>query len=646
MFTFHKKLVVKKSMAGIALASIVMASFFVNGSIPSAHADGLAPLTVTAQSEDASKTTLGVGDQLIIALNYQQSFDDLVLDPAGSCTVNNKDVKSSFQNFGDGTFQFVYTVGAGDADAAAGQIPFSCSLKDTGGNQGVVTGFTTPNTLAISASGSGSTGSTGGTDTGGTTGGTDNGGTATSTDTGGTATTTDNGGTTTTGGTTGGDTNGNNGTPPSIGHATVTAIPNTGTLGIGDTLTIDIQQLDQMNDLSMVDSFCKINNVEVNNLQNLGNGHYTFTHTYTSADANIAAGQLTFTCDVKNTVGQTATLHFTSGNSVAIHTQSDETNHGGLPGAGTFQVTVEPTTGTLNPGDIAIIRANDSGGITDFLTDPEGTCTVNGKDVKASFQGFGDHTYQLVYHVNYGDPNVAAGQLAVSCAVKNSAGVTGSINHFTDNNTLVINGGTSTGTDTGGTSTTTSNTGGNTNTGGTATTTDTGNTTGNNNNTGTTTTTNNNTGTTTSTTDGNINGDVQGGTTGEQNGVLTVTGIDQVRSTAVADGTIEHGWKWVFHVTVPSNERNLQLAFDNWMHTNHINSISPANNMRVSSTQANGNNILVESANGYTIPMMLLTDLNPTLPGIQADVTVEMGVPIGSVNGAYSTTYHIKSTAI
>lgn len=405
-----------------------------------------------------------------------------------------------------------------------------------------------------------------------------------------------------------------------------------------------------------------------------------------------------------------------------------------------IQVTADPSTGTVNPEDIVIVRLQ-TPGYGDLTIDPAGSCTINGKAAGATFQNFMDGSYQLTYTVAEGDASAAAGTLSINCAFVNGAGDTGSITAFTDSNTLAVNGtattGGDTGGDTGGTGTTTDTTDGsitnstvsampntgnltvgqtvevhiqqlankeditvngactvnnvavnnfenlhsghykitytvtdhdqnvvspnqiplscaltnstgqtatiiaftdnNTVTvtahaGGTGTTTDTG---GNTGGTGTTTAT---------TTDGTINGDVSGGTTGTENGVLAVTGIEQVKSVAVADGTLENGWKWVFHITVPSNEAQLQLKFANWMHSNGTNSISPANNMRVSPAQAGSTNILVTEAGTYTLPMTVTSDLNGSMAGKQVDVTVEMGVPVGSVNGSYSTTYHVKSS--
>jgi len=129
-------------------------------------------------------------------------------------------------------------------------------------------------------------------------------------------------------------------------------------------------------------------------------------------------------------------------------------------------------------------------------------------------------------------------------------------------------------------------------------------------------------------------------------GTLQVTSVESVDTSATADGTFANGWKYVFNVTVPTNEPNVAMKFDNWMHTNNINTIAVANNLRISSPQANngGATVMVTAANTYTSPdLIMVTDLDPVLAGIQVKITVEAAIPAGSTNGSYSTNYGIKS---
>ncbi len=149
--------------------------------------------------------------------------------------------------------------------------------------------------------------------------------------------------------------------------------------------------------------------------------------------------------------------------------------------------------------------------------------------------------------------------------------------------------------------------------------------------------------TSTTITDGTIGGEVTGGAT---TGTLSVTSIETVDSTGTADGTFGNGWKYVFNVTLPSNEAHLSMKFSDWMLTGGSSTMPVANNMRISSAQANNSNatVLITAANSYSTPTLnMVTDLNPTLDGIQVKVLVETAIPVNSVNGSYTTSYGVKT---
>jgi len=292
-------------------------------------------------------------------------------------------------------------------------------------------------------------------------------------------------------------------------------------------------------------------------------------------------------------------------------------------------VSVSPSSGTLTVGQTLDVLIKQNWNMDMIELDPAGgACTINGKDVASSFQNLGNGDYKLSYTVASGDASVAAGQLAFSCAFKIGDEQHNVLSSFSAANTLTIDAtGTTGGNDDDDTATTTDDT--NTDDDDTATTTD-----------------DTNIDDDDSTQNGNINGDVTGGSTTQDNGTLAVTYIEQHRSVAVADGTIANGWKWVFHITVPSDETNVAMKFDNWTHTNGTNTISPANNMQISSAQSPGNTeAYITAANTYSASLPITGDLNPQMPGKQIQVSVEMGVPVGSLNGSYTTSYFVKSSA-
>lgn len=146
------------------------------------------------------------------------------------------------------------------------------------------------------------------------------------------------------------------------------------------------------------------------------------------------------------------------------------------------------------------------------------------------------------------------------------------------------------------------------------------------------------------TTDGRIEGHVTGN---HNNGILAVTSMEAVDVSSTANGTFEDGWKYVFSITLPSNETNLSMKFADWIKNGSASStIAASNNMRISSPQANnsGAKVLITAANAYATPALtMVTDLNPDLAGIQVKVVVEVKIPTTTANGTYTTNYGIKS---
>jgi hypothetical protein len=67
--------------------------------------------------------------------------------------------------------------------------------------------------------------------------------------------------------------------------------------------------------------------------------------------------------------------------------------------------------------------------------------------------------------------------------------------------------------------------------------------------------------------------------------------------------------------------------------------------MRLSSAQAsNPGPITLTAANAYsTPPFVMVTDLDPVMPGRQVEVVVELKIPTGTNNDSYTTTYGVQT---
>ena len=139
--------------------------------------------------------------------------------------------------------------------------------------------------------------------------------------------------------------------------------------------------------------------------------------------------------------------------------------------------------------------------------------------------------------------------------------------------------------------------------------------------------------------DGTIGGDVEEGT-----GELAVTSIDVLDSSAVANGNFEDGWKYAFNITVPTDETDLAMKFADWTKTGDAAEIIPAaNNIRISSVQADSDStVMITAADTYSSPALHMNeDLDPSTPGLQVRVIVEVRVPSGTESGSYTTSYGV-----
>ena len=131
--------------------------------------------------------------------------------------------------------------------------------------------------------------------------------------------------------------------------------------------------------------------------------------------------------------------------------------------------------------------------------------------------------------------------------------------------------------------------------------------------------------------------------------VLSPSGICSTRSVAVADNSWGNGWQWIFDITVPDEESNFKMKFNDWHNNNGNYSIGVANNMRYYSPQAEiasnaENAIIITQAEQYTASLInLAEDINQNKEGKQIQILVDMKLPEGTPNGSYFTNYGLYS---
>src|SRR3989344_2486218 len=145
---------------------------------------------------------------------------------------------------------------------------------------------------------------------------------------------------------------------------------------------------------------------------------------------------------------------------------------------------------------------------------------------------------------------------------------------------------------------------------------------------------------------------------GDDSAVLDVKQIEGVANSkgvigiGTPDNTFENGWKWVFNITVPTDEVFLKMKFSDWTSGGEI--IPVGENLRFYSSQSSNisdaeHSIMLDGADKYSdISMNLVpsneSDLDPLQNGRQIQVTVEARIPVDAVSGSYSTSYGITSS--
>lgn len=129
---------------------------------------------------------------------------------------------------------------------------------------------------------------------------------------------------------------------------------------------------------------------------------------------------------------------------------------------------------------------------------------------------------------------------------------------------------------------------------------------------------------------------------------ITINSITAVKTTGIADGTFENGWKWIFDITVPINEQNLMMRFDNWIMTSGGFTIPAAGNIRFYSSQSSNafgqqTAIHITAPNTYSSSAFLVGDIGAPGGFRRVQVTVEARIPGGSQPGVYTTNFGIRS---
>lgn len=166
--------------------------------------------------------------------------------------------------------------------------------------------------------------------------------------------------------------------------------------------------------------------------------------TSNAIDTSTGSITLTIIWNTKSAANGHGSLDGTDQSDIKVRvTPNDSTVDGTPQTSGNFRVdnqpsaisstVVSPNSGIVKVGNTLTITL--TAGEAGLTIGPAG-CTVNGINVNGSFTDHGNKTYTLTYTVSEGQSDWTAGNLPISCQLKDGFGNTGSTSAFTDGNTV------------------------------------------------------------------------------------------------------------------------------------------------------------------------------------------------------------------
>jgi MBG domain (YGX type)/YDG domain len=130
-------------------------------------------------------------------------------------------------------------------------------------------------------------------------------------------------------------------------------------------------------------------------------------------------------------------------------------------------------------------------------------------------------------------------------------------------------------------------------------------------------------------------------------GIISTTNITNQTTGGAADDSYGNGWEWIVRMTLPTNQNDFALKFNNW--ASGSNALTAAGNMKYYSEQiASGTGssavtaVPFATAATYPTNLTVATDADATLDGIQTDIHIMVKIPDTTVAGSYSTSYKVN----
>jgi len=142
------------------------------------------------------------------------------------------------------------------------------------------------------------------------------------------------------------------------------------------------------------------------------------------------------------------------------------------------------------------------------------------------------------------------------------------------------------------------------------------------------------------------NGDYDFTTVAGATGTFGIISTTMTKLTGTADNTYGNGWEWVIRMTLPTDQTDFALKFNNW--ASGSNSLLAANNMQYYSEQiasgagSSGSPVTITAADLYPSNVTVTSDADATTAGVQTDIHVKVKIPASTASGSYSTSYRVN----
>lgn len=128
---------------------------------------------------------------------------------------------------------------------------------------------------------------------------------------------------------------------------------------------------------------------------------------------------------------------------------------------------------------------------------------------------------------------------------------------------------------------------------------------------------------------------------------LALDDTEAIDTNGIANGEWADGWEWLLTFTVPDDEDQFQMRFTDFANDDD-DEIAAAGNIRYFTAQSDSATssaeaVVIEEEGEYAEAITLTGDADAETPGRQVEVSVQVKIPFGTPEGAYTTTFGVRT---